>query len=69
MCFYVWFMTTRQKHILSLKRGVIVLVIRNGHSDPSSNLDMTVCISYNFFGKGMNPIILSAKLAKLRLKN
>ena len=38
----------------------MVIVVGNGHSDTSSNLDGTDCISHstNTLGKGMNPIIL-----------
>ena len=41
-------------------RGVMVIVVGNGHGDASSNLDETDCISHstNTQGKGMNPIIL-----------
>ena len=40
-------------------RSVMVTVLRNGHSDTSSNLDKAVCISHstNTLRKGMNPII------------
>ena len=46
--------------------GVMVIVVGNGHSDTSSNLDETDCISYstNTLGKGMNPIILPPAMGK-----
>ena len=44
----------------------MVIVVRNGHGDTSSNLDETDCISHrtNTFGKGMNPIILPPAIGK-----
>ena len=44
-------------------RGVMVIVVGNGHGDMSSKTD---CISYstNTFGKGMNPIILPPAMGK-----
>ena len=42
-------------------RGVMVIVVGNGHGDTSSN-----CISHstNTLGKGMNPIILPPAMGK-----
>ena len=47
-------------------RGVMVIVVRNGHGDMSSNLYETDCISHstNTLGKGMNPIILPPAMGK-----
>ena len=47
-------------------RGVVVIVVGNGHGDTSSNLDETDCISHstNTLGKGMNPIILPPAMGK-----
>ena len=47
-------------------RGVMVIVIGNGHGDTSSNLDETDCISHstNTLGKDMNPIILPPAMGK-----
>ena len=47
-------------------RGVMVIVVGNGHGDTSSNPWRTVCISHstNIFGKGMNPIILLPAMGK-----
>ena len=44
----------------------MVTVIGNGHSNPSSNLDEAVCISYgaNTPGKGMSPTILLPTMSK-----
>ena len=44
-------------------RGVMVIVVGNGHGDSSSNPD---CISHstNTLGKGMNPIILPPAMGK-----
>ena len=44
-------------------RGVMVIVVGNGHGDTSSNPD---CISHrtNTLGKGMNPIILPPTMGK-----
>ena len=41
-------------------RGIMVVVVGNGHGVVNSNLDETDCISHstNTLGKGMNPIIL-----------
>ena len=46
----------------------MVIVIGNGHSDTSSNLDEADCISHstNTLGKGMNPIILSPAMVNSR---
>ena len=53
-------------YIFGGARGVIVIVVRNGHGDTSSNLDETDCISHstNTLGKGMNPIILPPAMGK-----
>ena len=47
-------------------RGVMVIILGNGHGDTSSNLEMTDCISHstNTLGKGMNPIILPPAMGK-----
>ena len=47
-------------------RGVVVIVVENGHGDTSSNLDETDYISHstNTLGKGMNPIILPPAMGK-----
>ena len=47
-------------------RGVVVIVVGNGHGDTSSNLDETDCISHstNTHDKGMNPIILPPAMGK-----
>ena len=47
-------------------RGVMVIVVGNGHGDTGSNLDETDCISHstNTLGKGMNPIILPPAMGK-----
>ena len=47
-------------------RGVMVIVVGNGHGDTSSNLDETDCISHstNTLGKGMNPMILPPAMGK-----
>ena len=54
-------------HIKGGARGVMVIVVGNGHGDTSSNLDETDCISHsiNTFRKGMNPIILPPAMGKL----
>ena len=46
-------------------RGVMVIVIGNGHGDTSSNLRRD-CTSHstNTRGKGMNPIILPSAIGK-----
>ena len=48
-------------------RGVMVIVVGNGHGNTSSNLDETDHISHstNTFGKDMNPIILPLAMGKL----
>ena len=48
-------------------RGVMVIVVGNGHGDSSSFLDETDCISHstNTLGKGMNPVILPPAMSKL----
>ena len=49
-------------------RGVMVIVVGNGHGDTSSNsnLDETNCTSHstNTLGKGMNPVILPPAMGK-----
>ena len=47
-------------------RGVMVIVVGNGHGDTSSNLDETDCISHstNTLAKGMNPIIFPLAMGK-----
>ena len=47
-------------------RGVMVIVVGNGHGDTSSNLDRADCISHstNTLGKGMNPVILLPAIGK-----
>ena len=47
-------------------RGVMIIIVGNGHSDTSSNLDETDRISHstNTLGKGMNPIILPPAMGK-----
>ena len=47
-------------------RGVIVIVVGNGHGDSSPTLGETDCISHstNTLGKGMNPIILPPAMGK-----
>ena len=47
-------------------RGVMVIVIGNGHGDTSSNLEETDCISHstNTVGKSMNSIILPPTMGK-----
>ena len=44
-------------------RGVMLIVVENGHGDTSSNPERD-CISHstNTLGKGMNPIILPPAL-------
>ena len=46
-------------------RGVMVIVLGNGHGDTSSNPGRD-CISHstNTLGKGMNPIILPPAMGK-----
>ena len=41
-------------------RGVMVIVVGNGHGDTSLNPGRDCCVSHstNTLGKGMNPIIL-----------
>ena len=47
-------------------RGVMAIVIGNGHENTSSNPGKTDYISHstNTLGKGMNPIILSPAMGK-----
>ena len=48
---------------IRLERGVMVIVVGNGHGDTSSKTD---CISHSTdtLGKGMNPIILPPAMGK-----
>ena len=52
-------------HLTGGARGVMAIVIGNGHGDTSSNPGRD-CISYstNTLGKGMNPIILPPAMGK-----
>ena len=47
-------------------RGVMVIVVGNGHGDMSSNPGQIDCISHsaNTLGKGMNPINLPPTMGK-----
>ena len=47
-------------------RGGMVIVVGNGHSDASSNLDKTVCISHcaKTLGRSMNSTIISSAIGK-----
>ena len=47
-------------------RGVMVIVVGNGHGGRLQFLDETDCISHstNTLGKGMNPIILPPTMGK-----
>ena len=47
-------------------RGVMVIVVENGHDNTSSNPGESDCISHstNTLGKGMNPIILPPDMGK-----
>ena len=47
-------------------RGVMVIVVGNGHGERVQILDETDCISLstNTLGKGMNPIILPPAMGK-----
>ena len=51
---------------ISSDRGVMVIVVGNGHGDTSSNLDEADSISHctNTLGKGMNPIIIPPVMGK-----
>ena len=53
-------------HVSGSARGVMVIVVGNGHGDTSSNPHETDCISHNTntLGKGMNPIILPPAMGK-----
>ena len=44
--------------------GVMVVVIRNGHSDQSSNPSLACLLFKYTFGKGMNPTIFSSVIGK-----
>ena len=48
-------------------RGVMVIVVRNGHNDTTTRvriLDEIDCISHNTNTLGMNPIILPPVMGK-----
>ena len=45
-------------------RGVMVIVVGNGHGDSSSYPDDCISHSTNTFDKGMNPIILPPAMGK-----
>ena len=47
-------------------RGVMVIIVGNGHGDTSSNPGQANCTSHstNTLGKGMNPIILPPAMGK-----
>ena len=45
-------------------RGVMVIVVGNGHGDTSSNPDKTDYISHSSNTQGMNPIILPLAMGK-----
>ena len=62
VCVYVYVFTC----VFIYTRGVMVIVVGNGHGDTSSILDETDCISHstNTLGKGMNPIILPPAMGK-----
>ena len=45
-------------------RGVMVIVVGNGHGDTSSNPDWLHSHSTDTLGKGMNPIILPPAMGK-----
>ena len=46
-------------------RGVVVIVVGNGHGDSSSNPGRVIAFhSTNTLGKGMNPIILPPAMGK-----
>ena len=55
-----------QHTLLGGTRGVMVIVLGNGHGDTSQILDKANCISHNTntLGKGMNPIILPPAMGK-----
>ena len=55
----------RNMEILGDARGVMVIVVGNGHDDMNSNPGRD-CISHstNTLGKGMNPIILPPAMGK-----
>ena len=52
--------------IIGGARGVMVIVVGNGHGTQVQILDETDCISHstNTLGKGMNPIILPPAMGK-----
>ena len=47
-------------------RGIMVIIVGNGHGDTSSNPDEADCISHNTntLGKGINPIIVPPAMGK-----
>ena len=53
-------------HICGGARGVVVIVVGNGHGDTSSNpgRDWLISHSTNTLGEGMNPIILPPAMGK-----
>ena len=67
-----WYNLQIKKHYINWypgkrgARGVMVIVVGNGHGDTSSNTGHTDCISHstNTLGKGMNPIILPPAMGK-----
>ena len=54
-------------YIYTCVLGETVTAARNGHGDPSSNLNKADYISHstNTLGKGMNPIILPPAMGKI----
>ena len=58
----LWFKSTDNEECA---RGVMVIIVGNGHGDTSSNPEAD-CISHstNTLGKGMNPIILPPAMGK-----
>ena len=66
-CYNIHFYTNNlTKSMNGGTHDVMDAIIGNGHSNPSSNLDKTVCISCNAntFGKGKNPTILHSVMGK-----
>ena len=62
LIFVVMFITTFH----GVARGVMVIVVGNGHGDRIQILDEADCISHitNTLGKGMNPIIIPPAMGK-----
>ena len=60
ICWYVGF------YLFNGARGVMVIVVGNGHGARVQILDEADCISHstNTLGKGMNPIILPPAMGK-----